>query len=84
MIRELIALVLLDENFNPGVSCSSFARKGRQISTAKLVAPVFLEELLDRQSGIFLISRNELVAPLACRVETRWDIPVRSHLGFLG
>ncbi len=68
--QELVALVWLDEHFEREVSCSSFARKKRQISTVKLVALVFLESWFDLQSGVFPISRNDLVAPLARRFAT--------------
>jgi len=68
--QELLARFLLNQHLKPGVTCSSADRKRPRISTGKLLALVFLEKRLDRQSGKLPISRNELLAPLPVGIAT--------------
>lgn len=62
--NELLALVLIDRDVQQEMICFRFDRNLAEISTKELLAPVFLEELFDRQSEKPPIFRNDLLAPL--------------------
>jgi hypothetical protein len=64
-MNESLALSLPYRDLRNEFLAPVLIESGHRISTNKLLALVFLEGLLDQESGKFLISINELLALLA-------------------